>query len=126
MRRRLAALAAVLAMSACGGGGGGGGDGRAELERSVRAYSEAYLGGDAEAAHALLSERCQERLTLDAFRPSVAGGRAAYGEAKMTSLSVDELSGNLARVTYRYDVAAIDQEREPWVREGGGWRQDDC
>jgi hypothetical protein len=79
-----------------------------------------------EAAYAILSMRCQARLPLEEFRVVVAGGNMAFGAARLTSVTIDDLAGDLARVTYRYDVAAIDQEREPWTREGGRWRQDDC
>jgi hypothetical protein len=120
----MAVMALAATLGSCGGPDGG--DDRAELEAAVRSYSEAYLGGQAEAAHSLLSARCQTRISLADFRPVVAGGQQAYGTAKLTSLTIDDLAGDLARVTYRYDVAAIDQEREPWVREGGRWHQDDC
>lgn len=104
----------------------GGSTGDGSLERAVRSYSAAYLSGDGEAAHDLLSERCRERVPLDEFNPAVAAAPRLYGGAEMTSLTVDEQSGDLARVTYRYTIRDIDQEKEPWVRENGGWRNDDC
>ena len=33
---------------------------------------------------------------------------------------------NTLLLTYTYDVVAINQTAEPWVREGGSWREDDC
>jgi hypothetical protein len=39
---------------------------------------------------------------------------------------VAEVSGDLARVTYTYDLKAINQDAEPWVREDGKWKEDDC
>jgi hypothetical protein len=37
-----------------------------------------------------------------------------------------QVSGDHARVTYTYDVAALNQDAEPWVREEGFWKTDDC
>jgi len=37
-----------------------------------------------------------------------------------------DIAGDMARVTYTFDLAAINQDSEPWVRESGVWRQDDC
>jgi hypothetical protein len=39
---------------------------------------------------------------------------------------VNNLSGDLARVTYTYSAPGIDQKKEPWLREGGKWLEDDC
>lgn len=100
--------------------------GRAELEASVRGYSEAFLAGDAEAAWELLSERCRDRLAQSEFTSIVSAGGAMYGDAELTEFEVVDLAGNLARVTYRYDAPEIDQVREPWTLEGGVWRNDDC
>src|SRR3954467_8603262 len=121
MRRLLIGIAVMLA--ACGGGGGGGsaGDARAELTAAVRAYSEAYLGGRGADAHAMLSARCQQRVGVDAFTAATAEARRLYGSARMTDLTIGSLEGTLARVTYRYDNPAIDQDGEPWVKDGGSW-----
>ena len=56
----------------------------------------------------------------------VAEAKRLYGNARMTSLNVETLSAPLARATYRYDVPALDQQSEPWVNEGGQWKDDDC
>lgn len=37
-----------------------------------------------------------------------------------------QVSGDLARVTYTYSVAGINQAGQSWVREDGSWRYDDC
>ncbi len=96
-----------------------------ELKEAVRAYSEAFLTGDAEAAWALLSGRCQDRLSRPEFNSIVAGGAEMYGDAQMESLKVDVLEGTLARVSYAYDDPSINQDQEPWVFENR-WRNDDC
>lgn len=99
---------------------------RASLRSAVESYSSAYLSGDAERARALLSARCQQRISLDELRALATGAKGLYGTAKMTSFEITTLSGPLARVTYRYDVPAIDQLDEPWARQDGQWRNDDC
>lgn len=118
---------AVL-LAACGGGKAvaPAGDERPALTQAVRAYSDAYLGGRADIAHGLLTERCQERVTLPMLVTATAEAKRLYGGAHMTMLDVDQIEGSLARVTYRYDVPAIDQQSEPWAKENGHWRQDDC
>lgn len=123
--RALVILALALPMAACGGNSAPG-DERGELAQAVRDYSAAYLGGQAEAAHQLLSRRCRDRISIDEMTVAATGAKVAYGSARLVAVDVVDLSGALARVTYRYDVAAIDQEAEPWAKEGGRWRQDDC
>jgi hypothetical protein len=97
-----------------------------DLETAVRAYSDAFLSGDADTAWDLLSSRCRDRLARAEFNGIVGGGADLYGSASMTDLTVDELSGSLARVTYTYDDPAINQNHEPWVFEDGAWHNDDC
>lgn len=119
-KRRWVSAVFVLAIGCSSGGSDDG-----SLKDAVRGYSAAFLRGDAAATVEMLSERCRDR--IGAQLPSVVAAAAqAYGNAKITSLSVDEQSGNLARVTYRYDRAELDQEGEPWVKQGGRWKQDDC
>jgi hypothetical protein len=97
------------------------------LARAVRAYSDAYLGDAPGSAYELLSQRCKQRITPDEMRVLTAGAKELYGIRTITDLRVEELSGNLARVTYRYKTQPeIDQVSEPWVKEAGGWHQDDC
>ncbi|WP_182347803.1 hypothetical protein [Tomitella gaofuii] len=93
----------------------------------METYSDAYLTGDADAGYALLSQRCQHRIGKAEFVVMTAMAVDLYGGAAlpMTSYNVHR-SGDLARVTYTYATSDLDQESEPWVREGGHWRQDDC
>ena len=98
----------------------------AALRAAVQAYSDAFLSGNAKHAYALLSTRCQERSTLAAFTAMIDQAKALYGNPlPMTSFKA-QISGDLARVTYTYAVSAINQTREPWVRESGDWHEDDC
>lgn len=123
----LVAVAATLRWAADGDGGVGGRFRTADvaLRVAVEDYSEAYLGGDAEAAYALLSARCQDRLSRDEFAVMVAAARETYGPTPIRSLEV-EVDGDMAQATYTYPVAALDQTAEPWVYEQLGWKQDDC
>ncbi len=100
-------------------------DGR--LRKAVEAYSDAYLAGDADAGYALLSQRCQHRIGKAEFAAMTAMAADVYGGTAlpMTSYTAHR-SGDLARVTYTYATSDLDQESEPWVREHGQWRQDDC
>jgi major membrane immunogen (membrane-anchored lipoprotein) len=118
--RAVVVICAGLLLMACGGSD------QPELEPAVRAYSDAYLSGNADEAHARMTSRCQERTDLDELRGIAAAAKEQYGEAEMTSFEVVEQSGNLARVTYEYDQSAINQTQEPWALEDGEWRNDDC
>jgi hypothetical protein len=97
----------------------------AALQVAVKAYSDAFLTGDP-AAYDLLSGRCQERLSRSRFTAMVAAAKQLYGSALPFTSYVAKASGDMARVTYTYDVSAINQSREPWVFENGAWREDDC
>ncbi len=92
----------------------------------MEGYSNAFLSDDAAAAHALLSTRCHARVSLDELRGITALASRTFGQQPIAGFTVDDLSGDLARVTYTYRDARINQTREPWVREGGAWKQDDC
>ena len=96
-----------------------------ELKQAVQAYSDAFLTGDVK-AYDLFSERCQDRTNKNEFIGILAAAKSAYGSAlPLKSIDAD-VSGDLARVSYTYPIEAINQDSEPWVREGGTWKQDDC
>lgn len=96
------------------------------LRSAVKAYSDAYLTGDAKGAYALLSARCQKRMSAPEFRAIVAQARDLYGSALPIKTYHADVQGDLARVSYTYDVSAINQDSEPWVLEDGAWHEDDC
>lgn len=102
------------------------GDGTAALRTAVQAYSDAYLTGKSSTAYALLSARCRKRMSSSAFSALTSAAQATYGSALPIKSFDAEVSGNLARVTYTYDLKAINQDAEPWVREDGKWKEDDC
>ena len=101
-------------------------DGRADLEAAVRAYSAAYLGGDGAAAFDAMSARCQQRIGRDQMIGVANAAKVQYGEQEIATLTVDAMEGTLARVTYTYEDHVLDQTSEPWVKESGQWREDDC
>ncbi|MGA5304609.1 hypothetical protein ACPCHT_32190 [Nucisporomicrobium flavum] len=101
-------------------------DNTAALRRAVQAYSDAYLTGEAAVAYALLSQRCRRRMNSEEFSGLAAAAERTYGSALPIRSFDAEVAGNLARVTYTYDLKAINQDAEPWVKENGMWKEDDC
>ena len=124
MAKRAAVALALLLPAACGGGRQPTGD-AASVRAAVEQYSAAYLGDRPEEAFAMLSARCKERVPLAEMRTLTAGAKRLYGTVKLVAFSA-EVSGGLARATYRYDNAAINQTAQPWAREDGAWRYDAC
>jgi hypothetical protein len=77
-------------------------------------------------SRALLSRRCKDRVASAEWQGIVTGAGQQYGTALPIKTYRAQISGDLARVTYAYDVAEINQDSEPWVREGRRWHEDDC
>jgi hypothetical protein len=100
--------------------------GEAELKAAVQAYSDAYLTGDASGGYALLSARCQKRVSKAEFIALVGQAKQQFGEALPFKSFDAEINGPQARITYTYSVASINQDQEPWALEDGSWREDDC
>lgn len=98
----------------------------APLKAAVRAYSSAFLSGNGAAAWALLSDRCKARGDRAQFEAGADQAADLYGDQPIRSLTIVDLEGDLARVTYTFDDASLTQTREPWVRERGEWHEDDC
>lgn len=101
-------------------------DGAGALRVAVQAYSDAFLTGEGDTAYALLSRRCQDRNSSDDFTAMVVAAGELYGSPLAFTSFDAQVSGDLARVSYTYDVASINQDAEPWVREDGKWHEDDC
>ncbi|GAB2831177.1 hypothetical protein GCM10027200_33330 [Lentzea nigeriaca] len=100
-------------------------DSSAELEAAVRAYSDAFLSGNS-AAYEQLSQRCKDRMPRAGFLQVIAAAKDMYGPQEIVSLKVDQIAGDLGRVTTTYAKSELNQRSEPWVRENGAWRVDDC
>ncbi|MFF3327421.1 hypothetical protein [Streptomyces sp. NPDC002889] len=101
-------------------------DTNVELERAVHAYADVYFKPDAKAAYAMLSTRCQEALAPEAYKPIVEAAAKKHGKQHVRLVRVDLVSGDLAFVTYSYDAPELDQQQQPWKREEGQWRYDEC
>lgn len=96
-------------------------------EADVKAYSDAFLTGDADAAFALRSTRCQDAIGESRFAAVVDQAGALYGEPlDFETYSENVTEDGTATVTYTYVVSGINQTDQPWVFEGSGWRYDDC
>jgi len=100
---------------------------RANLDKAVRAYSAAYFKPDGKAAYTALSKRCQAKAgDADIFAGIVDTAAKAYGKQEIQTLTIDQLAGDLARVSYTYSVPKLNQSGQPWVREAGTWKYDGC
>lgn len=100
---------------------------RADLEKAVRAYSAAYFTPDGAAAYAALSKRCAAKAgDADIFAGIIDTAAKAYGKQEIQTLTIDQLAGDMARVTYTYSVPKLNQTSQPWAREGGVWKYDGC
>lgn len=98
----------------------------AKLRQAVVAYSDAFLDAKPTAGYELFSARCKERAALSEVTGMLTAAKQMYGKAVPIKSFEAQISGDLARVTYTYDVPALNQNKEPWVREDGKWKQDDC
>lgn len=101
-------------------------DGAAALEASVRTYTKALFSGDGKTGYNLVSKRCQKEITAAEFQTMSKQGHNDYGSLKIKNISVDQMSGDLARVSYGVGVPQFEREAQPWTREGGTWRWDAC
>jgi hypothetical protein len=99
---------------------------RVALEAAVRAYSAAYFKPDADAAHRMLSKRCAAKMDRIMYAAVVEQTVKTLGRHEIRTLTVDQISGALARVSYTYDVPKLSQTSQPWAREGGVWKYDAC
>ncbi|GAA2946261.1 MULTISPECIES: hypothetical protein [Streptomyces] len=100
-------------------------DGKAALEKSVRAYTAALFGG-AGRGYELVSKRCQADQTATEFVELSKQAHHEFGALTVKTLKVDQLSGDLARVSYGVGVPQFEREAQPWTREGGTWKWDAC
>ncbi|MEV6386235.1 hypothetical protein AB0M31_43295 [Streptomyces sp. NPDC051773] len=108
--------------------------GTAGLEAAVRAYNAAYFANDPDTAHGMVSARCQKQITpagMALLTERAEQTEQAIGDSEpkdVKRFEVDEISasGDEARVSYGVGIPKFDHKQEPWVREGGVWRYDDC
>ncbi|MEV5659810.1 hypothetical protein [Streptomyces flaveolus] len=99
----------------------------AELTAAVEAYTAAYFKGEADAAHAMLSARCAERYPAEQYAAIIKQAAADYGPDHPATDVQADVSGDMARVTYKVQgLPKLDQQAQPWAREGGAWKYDAC
>ncbi|MCX6408021.1 MAG: hypothetical protein NTV28_13980 [Propionibacteriales bacterium] len=141
MRRRLVAVAVLplVLLAACGGSDGGparpasepgpaesaSGEQGDALEQAVVRYVDAFHGGRADDAYALLSARCRQGLPFTEFRRMTSQATELDGDDPLRDVEV-VTDGGRGSVSYRLDVESLSERDEPWVHEDGGWRNDDC
>lgn len=98
-----------------------------DLEQAVKAYTDAYFGGDADTAYAALSERCAGEVTPELYGAIVDQAATDYGDGHPATDVQADVSGDLARVSYRVEgLPKFDQKAQPWTREGDAWKYDAC
>jgi hypothetical protein len=95
------------------------------VESAVRSYTAAFLSGQGAKAADMLSERCNTPAKREEIIAASRIAPALYGQAAIISVE-PTVDGDHARVTYRFNQPAIDQENQPWVEEFGTWRYDKC
>lgn len=99
---------------------------KAALLAAVTAYTADFFKPDAAGTYALLSARCQKTTSVADMKKILAASMLAYGTPKVKSTEVNQLDGNMARVTVHYVKPPMPEKPQSWTRERGGWKFDDC
>jgi hypothetical protein len=98
-----------------------------DLKAAVHVYTAAYFEGDADTAYGMLSKRCRGKVGPEMFEATLKQAAADYGPDHPATDVRAEVSGKLARVSYKVKgVPKFDQERQPWALEGDAWKYDAC
>lgn len=99
----------------------------AELTEAVQDYTRAYFAGEASTAYGMLSERCRGKANELVFGATVKQAAEAYGPDHAATDVQAEVSGEMARVSYKVEgLPKFDQTGQPWALEGGAWKYDAC
>ncbi|MDT0571475.1 hypothetical protein RM704_29120 [Streptomyces sp. DSM 3412] len=104
----------------------------AGLEAAVRAYTAAYFANEPDTTFGMLSTRCRKHITragMAVLTERAEQTERAIGDSEpkdVKRFEVDEISDDSARVSYGVGLPKFDQKQEPWIREAGAWRYDDC
>jgi hypothetical protein len=98
----------------------------AGLEAAVREYTAAYFANKPETTYGMLSARCKKRITLAGMAALTERAVGDYGAQDVKRFEIDDVSGDVARVSYGVGMPKFDQKQEPWTREAGVWRYDSC
>lgn len=98
-----------------------------DLKAAVGVYTGAYFEGDADTAYGMLSKRCQGKVTPEAYGAVVKQAAQDYGSDHPATDVQAEVSGKLARVSYKVKgLPKLDQQAQPWALEGDAWKYDAC
>jgi hypothetical protein len=98
-----------------------------ELERAVKDYTAAYFNAKASTAHRMLSERCRKEINPLVYGDMLRLAKKEFGSDHRATDVKAEVSGKLARVSYRVSgLTKYRQHAQPWAREGGVWKYDAC
>ncbi|WP_049566839.1 hypothetical protein [Streptomyces sp. SBT349] len=135
----LTATAALLALTACSSGGdsennlgsvvaGDSPEATPEdaLTRAVTAYIETVTIPDTDTTWPMLSGRCQELWGRAEFDSRAEFAYQTAGPQEIQTVTVDQIEGDLARVSYTTNAPIWEGDQEAWVREDGAWRLDSC
>lgn len=98
----------------------------AALTKAVQDYTALLFEGDP-AGYDLVSGRCKVDMSKYEWAVLAKKDHHDYGSQKATGIKIDQLSGNLARVSYGAgNIPAMERKAQPWAREDGKWRWDAC
>lgn len=98
----------------------------AALEDAVKTYTAALFSGDA-SGYDHVSARCRKQMPKTTWVAMAKQAHQQYGSQKATGVKVDQLAGDLARVSYGAgNIPQFNREGQSWTREGGTWRWDAC
>ncbi|MGW0495057.1 hypothetical protein ACWD0Z_06340 [Streptomyces sp. NPDC003007] len=101
-------------------------DETAALEQAVKDYTADLFSGNAD-GYDFVSARCQKQMTKAEWTNTAKDAHQQYGAQKATGVKVDQLSGDLARVSYGAgNIPQFEREAQSWTREDGTWRWDAC
>lgn len=129
---------------ACGGGNGGGGEARSEagLEQAARETFQAFIDNDGRGMYARFTDACRDEQSYDDFNANLVIARAFFqafldiepDDLRIKDVEVRNLDGDRAeaRIVIEAsddpdkDLGEFNEDFQPWVYEGGGWRTTDC
>ncbi|MEU3278497.1 hypothetical protein [Streptomyces antibioticus] len=98
-----------------------------DLEAAVAVYTASYFAGDADTAYGMLSARCAEETTKDAYTAVVKQAAADHGADHPLTDVHAEVSGTTGHATYKVTgLPTFDRKEQPWTLEDGAWKYDDC
>jgi hypothetical protein len=99
---------------------------RTAVAKAVKAYSAALVAGKGKTAFPMLSARCRKVIGASGFTALAAQAHHTYPHATIKKITVTDVKGTRAHVTYTYSAAILNQKKQPWVKEKGAWRWNGC